>query len=230
MAPGTSPPKGVARPTVRRSPSGDPEQPSRILLARHGQSTWNADGRWQGRADPPLSELGERQAEDAVTVLRHRAAAGLTIDRIWASPLVRAHRTAEIIGAGLGLGVETDPRLQEVDAGEWTGMTREEIGAAWPDYLTEHRRPPGFETHEHLLARALEALGAIAGTAAGQTVLVVTHGGVIGAVERHLEVEWLRIPNLGGREVLWGADGMELGDVLMLVDPDDVEVTIPRQI
>jgi broad specificity phosphatase PhoE len=201
-----------------------------MLLARHGQSTWNADGRWQGRADPPLSELGERQAEDAVTVLRDRADAGLTIDRIWASPLARARRTAEIIGAGFGLGVATDPRLQEVDAGEWTGMTREEIDAAWPDYLTEHRRPPGFETHEHLLARALEALGAIAGSTAGQTVLVVTHGGVIGAVERHFEVEWLRIPNLGGREVFWGADGLVLGDVLMLVDPDDVEVTTPTQI
>jgi broad specificity phosphatase PhoE len=201
-----------------------------MLLARHGQSTWNADGRWQGRADPPLSELGERQAEDAVTVLRDRADAGLTIDRIWASPLARARRTAEIIGAGFGLGVATDPRLQEVDAGEWTGMTREEIDAAWPDYLTEHRRPPGFETHEHLLARVLEALGAIAGSTAGQTVLVVTHGGVIGAVERHFEVEWLRIPNLGGREVFWGADGLVLGDVLMLVDPDDVEVTTPTQI
>ncbi len=163
-------------------------------------------------------------------MLRDRADAGLTIDRIWASPLVRARRTAEIIGAGLGIEIETDPRLQEVDAGEWTGMTREQIGAAWPDYLTEHRRPPGFEPHEHLLARSLEALGAIAGTAAGQTVLVVTHGGVIGAVERHLDVEWLRIPNLGGREVFWGADGLVLGDVLMLVDPDDVEVTTPRQI
>jgi broad specificity phosphatase PhoE len=210
--------------------AGDPEKRARLLLARHGQSTWNAAGRWQGRADPPLSELGERQAEDAVTVLRARADAGLTIDRIWASPLVRAHRTAEIIGAGLDLGVETDVRLQEVDAGEWTGMTREEIGAAWPSYLTEHRRPPGFETHAHLLARALEALSAIAATAAGETVLVVTHGGVIGAVERHLDVEWLRIPNLGGREVHWGADGLELGEALVLVDPDDVEVTTPHQI
>jgi hypothetical protein len=58
----------------------------------------------------------------------------------------------------------------------------------------------------------------------------VTHGGVIGAVERHFEVEWVRIPNLGGREIVWGADGFELGDPLLLLDPADVEVTTPHQI
>jgi probable phosphoglycerate mutase len=204
---------------------------TRFLLARHGQSTWNADGRWQGRADPPLSELGERQAADVIVVLHERASDGAAIDRIWASPLRRAHRTAEIIGAGLGLDVEVDPRLQEVDAGEWTGLTRTEIEVDWPGYLAAHRRPPGFETHEHLLARSLEALGDIAATAGDETVLVVTHGGVIGAVERHLEADWVRSPNLGGREVVHrGADGLELGERFLLIDPDDVEVTTPRQI
>lgn len=203
---------------------------TRFLLARHGQSTWNADGRWQGRADPPLSELGERQAADAIVVLHERAASGLSVDRIWASTLLRARRTAEIIAAGLALAVEVDHRLQEVDAGEWTGLTRAEIEADWPRYLGEHRRPPGFETHEHLAARALEALGAIAAATGDETVLVVTHGGVIGAVERHLAADWQRTPNLGGREVVATGAGLELGERFLLLDPDDVEVTTPRQI
>jgi probable phosphoglycerate mutase len=202
---------------------------TRFLLARHGQSTWNADGRWQGQADPPLSELGERQAADAALVLQ-RPAREVAIDRVWASTLQRARRTAEIIAAGLALAVEVDPRLQEVDAGEWSGLTRAQIEADWPGYLAEHRRPPGFEAHEHLAARALEALGEIAAAAGDATVLVVTHGGVIGAVERHLGADWERTPNLGGREVLAARARLELGERFLLLDPDDVEVTTPRQI
>jgi broad specificity phosphatase PhoE len=201
----------------------------RLLLVRHGQSTWNADGRWQGRADPPLSDLGERQAEDVVSVLHRRFGEHLPVSRIWASPLTRAHQTADIIGRGLELDLDFDARLQEVDAGEWTGLTRAEIEAGWPGFLGEYRRPPGFESHEHLVARALDVLGAIAAESTGK-VLVVTHGGVIGAVERHLGATWERTPNLGGRELLVGPDGLELGDRFLLIDPDDVEVTIPRQI
>jgi probable phosphoglycerate mutase len=192
---------------------------------------WNADGRWQGRADPPLSELGERQAADVVVVLHRRGANGSQVERIWASTLLRARHTAEIIGAGLGLDVSVDERLQEVDAGEWTGLTRPEIEERWPGYLAEHRRPPGFETHEHLATRALAVLADIAAAARGETVLVVTHGGVIGAVERHLGAEWARTPNLGGREVVHGGDGAPaLGGRFLLLDPDDVEVTTPGQL
>jgi broad specificity phosphatase PhoE len=204
---------------------------TRLLLVRHGQSTWNAEGRWQGRADPPLSELGERQAADVLVVLHARAADGTRVERLWASPLVRARRTAEIIGEGLGLEVATDTRLKEVDAGEWTGLTRAEIEAAWPDYLEHQRRPPGFEDREHLAARALAALEEIAAACPGETVLVVSHGGVIGAVERHLGAPWERTPNLGGREVHHrGPGALALGERFLLLDPDDVEVTTPRQL
>ena len=68
-----------------------------LLVVRHGQSTWNADGRWQGRADPPLTALGEAQAADAAL---HVGA----IDEVWSSDLERARRTAEIVAAALGLG------------------------------------------------------------------------------------------------------------------------------
>jgi probable phosphoglycerate mutase len=204
--------------------------PTRLLLARHGQSVWNAEGRWQGQADPPLSDLGASQAADAIAVLTRPGSPFPTVERVWASPLQRAHRTASIIAAGLGLEVSTDLRLQEVDAGEWSGKTRPEIEAEWPGYLAEQKRPPGFESHESLAARALAALADIRAAAPGRVVLVVTHGGVIGAVERHLGAPWERSPNLGGREVVAGPDGLELGDRFLLLDPDDVEVTTPKQV
>jgi probable phosphoglycerate mutase len=204
--------------------------PTRLFLARHGQSVWNAEGRWQGQADPPLSELGASQAADAITVLSRPGSSFPAVDAVWASPLRRAHRTASIIAAGLGLDVATDLRLQEVDAGEWSGRTRPEIEAEWPGYLAEQKRPPGFESHESLAARALAAIADIAAAAPGRVVLVVTHGGVIGAVERHLGAPWERSPNLGGREVVAGPAGLQLGERFLLLDPEDVEVTTPKQV
>ncbi|MBA2326593.1 MAG: histidine phosphatase family protein, partial [Actinobacteria bacterium] len=73
---------------------------TRLFLVRHGESTWNADGRWQGQADPPLSALGEEQACDAAARL---AAGGFS--RVVASDLQRARRTAEILAEALGLPV-----------------------------------------------------------------------------------------------------------------------------
>jgi probable phosphoglycerate mutase len=210
-----------------------PASPTRLLLARHGQSTWNAVGRWQGRADPPLSELGQRQAEAVAANLLAGPASEPPVDRIWSSPLLRARESAEIIGRVLRLEVAIDERLAEIDAGEWTGLTRAEIEEAWPGYLEEHRRPPGFESHDHLLARALEGLHEIVGDhdrLAGETVLVVTHGGVIRVLERHLDAEDAPVPNLGGRELLHAGADLELGDRLVLIDPDTVEATTPRQI
>src|ERR1051325_541049 len=93
---------------------------SRILVVRHGQSTWNADGRWQGQADPPLSDLGVAQAEAAA-----RTVDG--VDVISASDLERAHHTATILAAPRQLEVVADARLRERDAGEWTGLTRVQI-------------------------------------------------------------------------------------------------------
>src|SRR6187551_2407785 len=114
---------------------------SRILLVRHGQSTWNADGRWQGQADPPLSELGIAQAEAAARVLDG-------VGTIWSSDLERAHHTASILAAALGLAVVPDARLREREAGEWTGLTRAEIDEQYPGAIAERRRPPGFEADE----------------------------------------------------------------------------------
>jgi broad specificity phosphatase PhoE len=177
----------------------------RVLMLRHGQSEWNAVRRWQGSADSPLTSLGREQAIETAWTL-----AGLPpFSALWASDLSRALETAAIIGDALGLGTpRVDPRLREAHAGEWEGMTPDEIEARWPGWLADHRRPPSFEPYHEVVDRTLAALddavtSAIAGhggtgAAAGPAALVVTHSGVIRSVIRHLGRHDDRVPNLGG--------------------------------
>jgi probable phosphoglycerate mutase len=196
---------------------------TRILLVRHGQSVWNADGRWQGQADPPLSDLGVDQATAAAD-----ADAVEGVRALYSSDLERARHTAQLLGVRLGLAPVVDDRLRERHAGDWEGRTRAEIDAGWPGYLESDRRPSGYEADESVLARVLAALGAIAG-AHDADVLVVTHGGVVRTVERHLggDADGL-IPNLGGRWLHHDGSSLRLGDRVILLDPD--QVTRPQQI
>jgi broad specificity phosphatase PhoE len=194
---------------------------ARILLVRHGQSVWNADGRWQGQADPPLSELGEQQAV--------AAAGGIgLVDAIYTSDLTRARHTAELVAAQLGFDVAVDARLRERDAGDWEGRTRAEIDEGWPGFLDSGRRPDGYEPDASVLARALAALTAIAVSHEGD-VLVITHGGVVRTVERHLggDADGL-IPNLGGRWLDHDGETVRLGARVVLLD--ESQVTRPDQI
>lgn len=202
---------------------------TRVLLVRHGQSTWNALGRWQGQADAPLSDLGERQAAAAARAAPAAAA-------LFASDLARARRTAEILLAhlddpGAPDGVRAEPLLRERDAGEWTGLTHGEIEDRWPGWLEARRRPPGFEPDDAVAGRGMAALGRLHRAAPGGTVLAVTHGGVVRALERRLGLEAPALPNLGGRwfEVRDGRPPVP-GDRVLLVDPDEVSVTVPRTI
>ena len=165
---------------------------SRILLVRHGQSTWNADGRWQGQADPPLSALGVEQAEAAAQVLER-------IDAVWSSDLQRANHTARILSAPHALSVTADDRMRERAAGPWTGLTRAEIEAQYPGHLADGRRPPGYEDDESVGARALAALRELAEQLDGGTGVVVTHGGVILTVERFHGIGRTPIQNLEAR-------------------------------
>lgn len=195
---------------------------TRLLLARHGQSTWNALGRWQGQADPPLSELGRLQA-------LHAARAVGAVDVIVASDLERARDTALIISEQIGVGpVVVEQDLRERHSGEWSGLTRDEIERDWPGYLDAERRPPGYEPLEHLVTRVTGAITRIGEEYAGAEVLVVTHGGVIYAIEQLHEEPWSRLANLESRELIFTDGGTKLGGRLMLVDHD--EVTIPEQL
>jgi broad specificity phosphatase PhoE len=195
---------------------------TRLLLCRHGQSTWNASGRWQGQADPPLSDLGRLQAQ-------HASRAVGTVDLVVASDLERARDTALIIAEAIGVGpVVIDPDLRERDAGEWSGLTRAEIEEQWPGYLDRGERPPGWEPQDTLNERAMRALDRVHAEYEGAEALVVTHGGVIYAIEEHHGTEWARIGNLEARQLTYEGGTTRLGERLELIDHD--EITVPDQL
>lgn len=193
---------------------------TRVLLVRHGQSTWNAEGRWQGWADPPLSALGEKQAADA---LEHLRDAGIT--KVVTSDLQRARRTGEIIAEGLGVApVEVDPDLRERDFGVFAGRTTEENHRDYPECFDGSRvlDAPGGETAEQLLGRVIPALLRIAHRHPDETVLVATHGGVIRNLERHLGATVPPVTaNLGGRWIDVCEGGrIDAGDPLLPIEAE----------
>ena len=195
-----------------------------MLIVRHGQSEWNAAGRWQGQEDPPLTDLGRQQALAA-------AAAIGSVDLVVASDLERAAETALIIAESIGVGpVLIDVDLRERHAGEWQGRTKDEIEQEWPGWLDAGRRPPGFEERDPFTERITAALERIAVQHTGADVLVVSHGGVIYQIEEWHDVPFERIPNLGGRHLrhLGERGRMTLGERVALVD--DSLATVPRQI
>jgi broad specificity phosphatase PhoE len=152
-----------------------------ILLARHGESDWNAAGRWQGHADRPLTERGRAQAKELAERLTETE-----LDAVYSSDLRRASETARIVAEPRGLEVAELPALREVDVGSWSGLTRAEA---------EERFPEGFarwiagaegwddgETYEELAARVVGALLDTAAGHEGERLLVVSHGGSVRAI------------------------------------------------
>jgi len=164
----------------------------KILLARHGETAWNAEGRYQGQSDIPLSPVGEAQARALGERLRD-----VPLTRAVASPLGRARRTAELaLGERADL-LTTDPGLMEIAHGTWEGLLASEIRAADPDRLQAWRDTPhdvlmpGGESLQHVFDRAWPALlRATAGLGADDTLLVVAHD----AVNRVLLCHVLGIP------------------------------------
>jgi broad specificity phosphatase PhoE len=140
-----------------------------LLLVRHGETDWNADGRLQGQTDRPLTDFGRRQARELAEEL-----ADEQLEAIYASDLARARETAEIVGRRLDLAVALDTDLREKDWGTWEGLTAVERDRV--EFV-------GESTEEHQ-ARILRALGRIAERHPdGGRVLVVTHGGSMRRVQ-----------------------------------------------
>jgi broad specificity phosphatase PhoE len=201
--------------------AGGAEAITALFLVRHGQSEWNAQGLWQGQADPPLSAAGREQA----------VLAAETLERFdgpfFASPLLRAHQTAEIVSRELSDGVvklETD--MREIDVGDFSGLTNHEIEQRMPDAWAALRAGeleafPNGESRKHFLERLLEALDAIASRHPGEQIFVATHGGAIGAIERHLDAHpGTGVRNLEGRWFEVGGSGLRvLGERVQLA-PD----------
>jgi broad specificity phosphatase PhoE len=203
------------------------EVTTRILLVRHGQSEWNASGRWQGWAESDLSDLGRQQAFEA-------AAAVGSVDAIVASDLQRALQTALIISEAIGVGpVVTESDLRERDVGEWTGLTRDEIEARWPGDQDRWRRgellsPPGGERSEQIIERMERGLRRIATEFEGGEILAVSHGGVMRLLERTHGAENPPVfTNLGGLVVDVTGDRIKVGDRVQLLDPSTDHVTAP---
>jgi broad specificity phosphatase PhoE len=167
----------------------------RMLCIRHAQSTWNALGRWQGQADPPLSEAGRREAEALAGRLAREAGslAGLVT-----SDLARARQTAAVLGEALGLEPEPMPALREVDIGSWSGRVGEEIERLWPEDYARFRagdpelRLGGGESRRALRARVADAVRALERRFGAREIVVVTHLGWLRALRPGLE-----LPNAG---------------------------------
>lgn len=207
-----------------------------LLIVRHAQSTWNAEGRWQGHADPPLSDLGERQAQQAAARVAKadanaEADAG-AFDLIASSDLERARRTAELMAAVLGYDapVTIDPGLREFDVGAWSGLTRGEIEARWPGVLARfdltRDAPPSGERPAKFDARVGAAAARIAklATASGaKRVLVVSHGGVLRAVARMAGVATYRIGHLAGYEGTYDEGHLLPKDPVDLIESGDIQ-------
>ena len=146
-----------------------------VYLARHGETVWNAEDRYQGRLDSPLTDTGRAQAEAAALTMRGRG-----IERLLCSPLGRARDTAHVVETALGLGAEIDADLAESDIGRWEGLTRDEVEAAFPGELARREanrlqyRPPGGESLVDMLVRAR----AVAGRLDGRTTLIVGHSAI----------------------------------------------------
>jgi glucosyl-3-phosphoglycerate phosphatase len=175
-----------------------------VLLVRHGQTTWNANQRWQGWADVALSDVGQAQAEAGASVLA-TLLAGVPV-RVVSSDLNRARATAYAISLALGVEVSSVLHdLRERDIGDWSGKTTDEINEMWPGQLEAWRdgqldSTPNGEREDVLLARtsgALESL-AVLSHAEQCVVVAVTHGGVMRTLTREFGGPPRAIGNLDG--------------------------------
>jgi len=140
-----------------------------LLLVRHGETDWNAEGRLQGQTDRPLSDYGRRQAHQLAEELD-----GEELEAIYSSDLARARETAEIVGRKLGLPTVLDPDLREKDWGTWEGLTAAERDRV--EFVGESTEAHGD--------RILDVLRRISERHPGDgRVLVVTHGGSMRRVQ-----------------------------------------------
>jgi broad specificity phosphatase PhoE len=151
-----------------------------ILLARHGETDWNREYRFQGHADPPLNATGRAQASELSGTLARE-----TLAAVYSSPLRRAFETAEIVAAPHGLEPRAVEALREVDVGSWQALTRAEVEGRFP---AQYARWLDFgqgwddgETYEEMARRVVQALLELAASHERERILAVTHGGPIRA-------------------------------------------------
>jgi broad specificity phosphatase PhoE len=151
-----------------------------ILLARHGETDWNRDNRFQGHADPPLNETGRTQAAELAVALGRQE-----LTAVYSSPLRRALETARVVAAPHGLEPVPVEALREVDVGSWQGLTRTEIEQRFPEqfarWLEYERGWADGESYDEMGRRVVAGLLELAAAHQGERILAVSHGGPIRA-------------------------------------------------
>lgn len=165
---------------------------TQLLLIRHGETAWNAEHRIQGQLDIPLSPLGVLQSARLAECLANEP-----IDAVYSSGQSRAWLTAAPLAARLGLEVIAEPRLRERSFGIFEGLTLDEIAERYPPEFKKWRerdpawRPEGGESGQQLIDRVLSAVSDIGIRHPSQTVVLVSHGGVLDVLYRAARLlEW----------------------------------------
>ncbi len=158
---------------------------TRLVVVRHGETTWNAEMRMQGQLDTALSARGRRQAQQVAQALAEE-----DFDAVYSSDLERAFDTATAIAAPHGLPIVKDRELRERSFGVFQGSTYAEIDLRWPLEAPRWRRhdpdfaPDGGETVHDFCARAVAAVARIAARHGGGSIVIATHGGVLDCLYR----------------------------------------------
>jgi probable phosphoglycerate mutase len=199
------------------------DEATRILAIRHGQTEWNADGRIQGHTDIALDALGQWQAERLAQAL-----ADDDLQAIYSSDLARARQTAAPLAGRKGLTLRVDPGLRERGFGEFEGLSFVQIEQRWPEQAAAwRRRDPGFgarggEVLRDFRSRVVAAVARLARAHRGQSIALVTHGGVLDLLYREATCLALDAPrtwllaNAGVNRLLHSGEGLVLvgwGDV-----------------
>jgi alpha-ribazole phosphatase len=160
---------------------------TRLVLIRHGETDWNTEGRYQGHTDVPLNTRGREQAEAMAEALKD-----WPLQAIYTSDLKRARDTAEILAAATGAPMHMDPRLREIDLGEWEGRLSADIQRTDGDLLARRRADPldtfpsGGEGVRQVMARVVPLLDEIARQHPDSQVALVSHGTTLAAIKVHL--------------------------------------------
>ncbi len=202
-------------------------QATRLIVLRHGETTWNQDTRIQGHTDIDLNDTGRWQARQLAQALSDEPLAA-----VYASDLKRAHATGQAVAKAQGLHAQTEPALRERCFGALEGLTWAEIEArhpahalAWRSRVPDWAPPGGGESLTVLRERILCALNALALRHPGEQIALVAHGGVLDIIYRAatgLDLQaprsWL-LKNAAINRVLWTPQSLTLvgwGDVAHL--------------
>lgn len=172
--------------------------PKTIVIVRHGETEYNAAGRWQGWLPTSLNATGQVQARALAAYFRDHP-----VGEIYSSDLKRAYDTAQAVAAALALPITTDERLREINVGVLQDLDDAQVQARYPEELRRWRDDWGYvipqgESRYQQQARAHAAFAAIRARATAEQVLIVTHGGIVRTLMAKLfpdQTPDLRVPN-----------------------------------